>query len=110
MADPRVKQLRIKTGVVKRVCKEKGMYEKEAEQIQEKIKKMQDEGQELYYIKKQDQLLQETLTVIPDCQKRLNNAYQDLKALVENEVELEEVEEYQAAKTVLEEVASHVTV
>lgn len=44
MADPRIRQLRIKTGVVKRCCKEKISYEKEAEQIQEKIKKMQEEG------------------------------------------------------------------
>ncbi|XP_068239659.1 tubulin-specific chaperone A [Palaemon carinicauda] len=86
MADPRLKQLRIKTGVVKRSCKEKISYEKEAEQIQEKISKMQEEGQEVYYIKKQDQLLQETQNVISDCQKRLNTAYQDLKALVEAEV------------------------
>ncbi|XP_066961310.1 tubulin-specific chaperone A [Macrobrachium rosenbergii] len=109
MADPRIKQLRIKTGVLKRTCKEKISYEKEAEQIQEKIKKMQEEGQDVYYIKKQDQLLQETQTVIPDCQKRLNAAYQDLKALVEAETELEEAEEYQAAKTAVEESESHIT-
>lgn len=43
-------------------------------------------GQEVYYIKKQDQLLQETQNVIPDTQKRLNAAYHDLKTLVETEV------------------------
>ncbi|KAK7082919.1 hypothetical protein SK128_011441 [Halocaridina rubra] len=109
MADPRIKQFRIKTGVLKRTCKEKISYEKEAEQIQEKIAKMQEEGQDVYYIKKQDQLLQETLTVIPDCQKRLNAAYHDLKALVDTETELEEAEEYQAAKVTVEESAGHIT-
>ncbi|XP_069181530.1 tubulin-specific chaperone A [Procambarus clarkii] len=109
MADPRIKQLRIKSGILKRCCKEKISYEKEAEQIQEKIKKMQDEGQDVYYIKKQDLLLQETQTVIPDCQKRLNSAYQDLKALVDAETELEEAEEYLAAKTVIEETSGHIT-
>ena len=44
LKDPRIKQLKIKTGVVKRLSKEKVSYEKEAEQIQEKIKKMQEEG------------------------------------------------------------------
>ena len=44
MADPRIKQLRIKTGVVKRTYKEMISYQKEAEQIQEKIKKMQENG------------------------------------------------------------------
>lgn len=109
MADPRIKQLRIKTGILKRCCKEKISYEKEADQIQDKIKKMQDEGQDVYYIKKQDVLLQETQSVILDCQKRLNTAYQDLKTLVDAESELEEAEEYVAAKTVIEETSAHIT-
>lgn len=45
MSETRLKQLRIKTGVLKRCCKELISYQKEAEQIQDKIKKMQDEGQ-----------------------------------------------------------------
>lgn len=110
MADPRIKEMRIKTGVVKRVGKEITMYQKEAQQIKDKIKKMQDEGQEVYYIKKQDGLLQETLSVIPDCQKRFDNAYSELKALIEAETELEEDEIYQAAKLQIEESASLVTV
>lgn len=109
MADPRIKQLTIKTGILKRCCKEKISYEKEAEQIQEKIKKMQEEGQDVYYIKKQDLLLQETQTVIPDCQKRLNAAYYNLKALVDAETELEENEVYMAAKTTVEDCSSHIT-
>ena len=48
MADPRIKQLRIKTGVLKRSYKEKISYEKEAEQIQEKIKKMQEDGMKFF--------------------------------------------------------------
>lgn len=109
MADPRIKQIRIKTGILKRCCKEKISYEVEAEQIQEKIKKMQEEGQEVYYIKKQDQLLQETHTVVTDCQNRLNKAYHDLKDLLEAEAELEEAEEFIAAKKVVEDSASDIT-
>lgn len=109
MADPRIKQLRIKTGVLKRCCKETISYKKEADQIQEKIKKMQEEGQEVYYIKKQDLLLQETQNVITDCQKRLNNAYQDLKGLVDAEKELEEAEEYRAATVVITDTSAHIT-
>lgn len=85
------------------------MYQKEAQQIKDKIKKMQDEGEEVYYIKKQDGLLQETLSVIPDCQKRFDNAYMELKALIESETELEEDEIYQAAKLQIEDSASMVT-
>ncbi|CAL4208427.1 unnamed protein product [Meganyctiphanes norvegica] len=86
MADPRIKELRIKTGIVKRCGKEILMYQKEADQIKEKIKKMQAEGQDAYLIQKQDGLLQETLNVIPDCQKRFTNTYNELKDLVDNEV------------------------
>lgn len=44
MADPRLKQLKIKTGVVKRLAKEKVMYEKEAENQRNRIQKFKDEG------------------------------------------------------------------
>ncbi|MBV98220.1 Tubulin-specific chaperone A, partial [Eschrichtius robustus] len=53
MADPHVRQIKIKTGVVKRLVKEKMMYEKEAKQQEEKIEKMKAEDGENYAIKKQ---------------------------------------------------------
>ncbi|KAK4288068.1 hypothetical protein Pmani_038887 [Petrolisthes manimaculis] len=108
MADPRIRQFHIKTGVTKRCCKEVLSYQKEAEQIQQKIKKMQDEGTDVYYIKKQDLLLQETQNVIPDCQKRLNAAYQDLTTLIETEKELEESEVYKAAQEVVKDTAPYI--
>merc|ERR1719247_3943885 len=103
MADPRIKELRIKTGIVKRCGKEILMYQKEADQIKEKIKKMQAEGQDAYLIQKQEGLLQETLNVIPDCQKRFTNTYNELKNLVDNETELADDEIYKAAKAQIEE-------
>ncbi|KAI2538024.1 TBCA isoform 4 [Pan troglodytes] len=75
MADPRVRQIKIKTGVVKRLVKEKVMYEKEAKQQEEKIEKMRAEDGENYDIKKQ-----------------------------ENEKDLEEAEEYKEARLVLDSV------
>ena len=36
-SDPRVRQLTIKTGVVKRLFKEKNMYEKEAKEMEKKV-------------------------------------------------------------------------
>uniref|UniRef100_A0A671FWT9 Tubulin-specific chaperone A n=1 Tax=Rhinolophus ferrumequinum TaxID=59479 RepID=A0A671FWT9_RHIFE len=75
MADPRVRQIKIKTGVVKRLAKEKMMYEKEAKQQEEKIEKMKAEDGENYAIKKQ-----------------------------ESEKELEEAEEYKEARLVLDSV------
>ncbi|XP_011797508.1 PREDICTED: tubulin-specific chaperone A-like [Colobus angolensis palliatus] len=77
MAEPRVRQIKIKTGVVKRLVKEKVMYEKEAKQQEEKIEKMRAEDGENYDIKKQ----------ILDCEK-----------------DLEETEEYKEARLVLDSV------
>ncbi|XP_044301918.1 tubulin-specific chaperone A [Varanus komodoensis] len=104
MADPRVRQIKIKTGVVKRLAKEKVMYEKEAKQQEEKIEKMKAEDGENYAIKKQTEILQESRMMIPDCQRRLEAAHADLAQLLENEKELEETEEYKDALSVLESV------
>nr|XP_020011144.1 tubulin-specific chaperone A-like isoform X2 [Castor canadensis] len=76
MADPHVRQIKIKTGVVKRLVKEKVMYEKEAKQQEEKIEKMKAEDGENYVIKKQAEILQD-------------------------EKDLEEAEEYKEARPVL---------
>jgi len=45
MADPRIKTLKIKTGVVKRLTKEKLMYIQELEQQQEKVEKLKKAGE-----------------------------------------------------------------
>jgi tubulin-specific chaperone A len=47
MADPRIKALRIKTGVVKRLVKEKVMYEKEAGEQRQRIQIFKDQGSKL---------------------------------------------------------------
>ena len=46
MSDPRLKQIKIKTGVLKRVGKEKLSYRKEADQQKLKIEKMKEEGRD----------------------------------------------------------------
>ena len=45
-------KLKIQTGVVKRIIKEKQMYEKEYLQIEARIEKMKVEGKDEYDIKK----------------------------------------------------------
>jgi len=45
MADPRIKTLKIKTGVVKRLTKEKLMYIQETDQQQEKVEKLRKAGE-----------------------------------------------------------------
>jgi len=48
MSDPRIRTLKIKTGVVKRLAKEKVTYEKEAAQQREKIQKLKEQGEDRF--------------------------------------------------------------
>jgi len=103
MSDPRVRNLKIKTGVVKRITKEKLTYEKEAEIQRGRIQKLKDQGEEEQMIKKQYEVLDESVAMVPDCQRRLVKAFNELKTLLEKEEDLKETEEYVTALTIIEE-------
>ena len=103
------KQLRIKLSSVKRIEKETASYVKEAEKQKEKIAKLEAENGEQAYINKQKQVLQETESMIPDCQSRYDTALEDLELFIEDFAEdedlkdnekLTEAQEYLAAKKV----------
>ncbi|KAM9518326.1 tubulin-specific chaperone A-like [Salvelinus alpinus] len=111
MADPRIRQIKIKTGVVKRLVKEKVMYVKETSQQEEKIERLKAEAcdeeadsEAKYVIKKQLEVLQESKMMIPDCHRRLTIAHADLSQILETEEDLAEAEEYKEARTVLDSV------
>ncbi|XP_062411029.1 tubulin-specific chaperone A [Sardina pilchardus] len=104
MADPRIRQMKIKTGVVKRLAKEEVLYIKEAKQQEEKIERLKAEASDEYLIKKQIEVLQESRMMIPDCHRRLVTAHADLLQLLENEVDLAETEEFKEAQTILDSV------
>lgn len=110
MADPRLKTIKIKTGVVKRVTKEKIVYERELEEQKEKIEKLKQAGKDEYDIKKQEEVLQECLMMIPECKRRLAKAVEDLQKILDNELELKETEEYTAAVTALGDAQDHLPV
>ncbi|KAL1489150.1 hypothetical protein ABEB36_014091 [Hypothenemus hampei] len=103
MADPRIKTLKIKTGVVRRLTKEKTTYEKEADQQKNRIGKLKNQGTDEHTIKKEEEVLQECLMMVPDCQRRLFKAFEELKGILESEQDLKDTEEYLAAQKVLEE-------
>ncbi|CAK9810959.1 Tubulin-specific chaperone A [Anthophora quadrimaculata] len=103
MSDPRIRTLKIKTGVVKRLAKEKVTYEKEAEKQRERIEKLKEQDKDGYDIKKQEEVLQESLMMVPDCQRRLVKAFEELKKILETEQDLKEVEDYTEAERVLKE-------
>lgn len=80
------KQLKIKTGVLKRIYKEHFSYKKEEEKLREKIQIMVEnndsEGkvkQMVHFPVKKNECLNETIEIIPNVNKRLNEAYNDLE-------------------------------
>ncbi|CAK1581348.1 unnamed protein product [Parnassius mnemosyne] len=70
MEDPRIRQIKIKTGAVKRIAKETLVYGKEAEEQRLKVQKYKDENREEHETRKQEEVLQESLMMVPDCQRR----------------------------------------
>jgi len=101
-SDPK-RQLYIKTGVLKRIAKEKVMYEKEVVQQTAKVDKMKAENKDEHDIKKQIEVLEESKIMIPDCKRRIKAAYDDLQKLVaETEGDLADMEECKNAKKMLE--------
>nr|XP_054756614.1 tubulin-specific chaperone A-like [Lytechinus pictus] len=100
-ADPRLRNIKIKTGVLKRCTKEKVMYEKEVVSQEKKVETMKAGGDDEYNIKKQIEVLEESKMMIPDCTRRIRSAFTDLQNLIDQEEELKEAEEYQIAAALL---------
>ena len=70
MADPRLRQIFIKSGVVRRYAKEKISYEKEADREKQRLEKFRQEKRDEHDIKKQEEVIQESLMMVPDCQRK----------------------------------------
>ncbi|XP_011293273.2 tubulin-specific chaperone A [Musca domestica] len=103
MADPRLRQLTIKTGVVKRLTKERTVYEREITTERNRLEKFKNEGADEHVLKKQEEVIQECLMMIPDALRRLKEQVELLEKFLEDEKELEESKEYQTASQVLAE-------
>lgn len=73
MSDPRLKKLRISTGVVKRCGKEKISYRKEADMQKGKIEKMKTEGRDEIEIRKMNEVCRYFQPFISNKQPRSTN-------------------------------------
>ncbi|XP_029921923.1 tubulin-specific chaperone A [Myripristis murdjan] len=104
MADPRIRQITIKTGVVRRLAKEEIAYITEAKQQEEKVERLKAEAGDEYVIKKQMEVLQESRMMIRDCHLRLARAHADLLQILETEEDLAESEQYKEARNILDSV------
>ncbi|KAJ2448151.1 hypothetical protein EV183_005577 [Coemansia sp. RSA 2336] len=80
---PILKSLKIKTGAVKRLVREREVYILEVEQQRDRIDKLhQKEGIDDADIRKQNEVLEETLQMVPYMERRIREAMQDLENLV----------------------------
>lgn len=70
MADPRLRQLTIKTGVVKRLTKERIVTEREVQTERNRLDKFKNDGADEHIIKKQEEVINECLMMIPDTLRR----------------------------------------
>lgn len=101
--DPRTRQIKIHTGVVKRLRKELSLYKKEAEEQKLKVERLKTEGEDEYVIKKQVEVLAESEAMIPDCNKRLVKGQDHLRELLEEaEGDLADTEEYKEAMSLFD--------
>ncbi|KAJ1800531.1 hypothetical protein LPJ59_001024 [Coemansia sp. RSA 2399] len=103
-----LRSLKIKTGAVGRLVKERQVYFFEADKQRERIEKLRlKEGVHEADIRKQNEVLQETLEMIPHMERRIREAMEDLDNVVSSlDSEEEEGEEAQELKDAKDAVQS----
>ena len=97
------RQLRIKTGIVKRLTKDVVSYQAEADIQQMRLEKMKEEERDEYDIKKMGQVVQESLMMIPHCLRKLKIATEDLKQFTNDQKDLIELNSKEIIKSDTEE-------
>merc|ERR1712032_1254684 len=89
------KQCRIKTGSLRRYCKEYLSYEKEVENDKKKIEKAEQEGKDEYHIRKLNEVLKETEVMVPHLKEKIIDSLNDLETYVEEHKENEELVDHE---------------
>jgi tubulin-specific chaperone A len=102
MSDQTLRNLKIKTNVVKRLKKDLEVSNKEVAVQQGRIEKLQAEGGDEYTVRKQIEVLEECKMIIPDTQRRLEEAMADLGMLLESPTDdVKMSAEYKDAQAIL---------
>merc|ERR1711966_520605 len=78
--DSMLKDIKIKTGICKRLVKELGAYKTETGKLQAVVDKLEAEGACEHDVKKQKEVLEENTSIIPSAISRLQQAYENLYA------------------------------
>ena len=100
-----IKQLEIKTGVVKRLIRERSSYEEEVVIEKDRLSRMKSSGKEEADLRLQSEVIRETEAMVPDTHRRLTIAYDDLKKYLDKSSNLSETKAYIAAQEMLSEAS-----
>ena len=76
------RQVKIKTGIVRRIRKEYAMYSDEKVANDKIVEDMRARDADVYDLRQAEKVAEESAMMIPDCKQRLEAAVQDLQALV----------------------------
>lgn len=72
------RQLKIKSGVVKRITREYESYQKEIQRDKDRVIKLKDNGAGEHEIRQQEGVLAETIAMVPNTRKRLQDSLDEL--------------------------------
>eukprot|EP00035_Acanthoeca_spectabilis_P021152 m.436611 g.436611 ORF g.436611 m.436611 type:complete len:122 (+) comp17997_c0_seq1:1414-1779(+) len=101
----RVRQIKIKTGILKRAGADQKVNLKEKANQEKRIETYKaDPSRDEYDVKKQVEVLDEILMMIPLDQEKLLAARKDLETLLDTEKDLAETAEFKAAVQMLADV------
>jgi tubulin-specific chaperone A len=84
MAETTLRQIRIKTGVLKRAVREREMYCQEVVRERQRYDNMKETNCESHALGHQEKVIQENEMMIPNCDARVKNAYQDLISVLQD--------------------------
>ncbi|CAF1606464.1 unnamed protein product [Adineta ricciae] len=107
MAD-KLKDLKIKTGVAKRTWKEHLSYKKEYDNEKRKVEKMTSEGRDEYDLKKAQEVLKETESMISHTKSGFLKAWKDFQDVYNaagNDDTLKQSKEYEEAQKMYDELS-----
>nr|CCA24542.1 conserved hypothetical protein [Albugo laibachii Nc14]CCA25969.1 conserved hypothetical protein [Albugo laibachii Nc14] len=99
MAD---KELKLKVNILRRIKKDLEYYAKEYDMQSARISKMRAEQKDDADIRKQEEVLLETQTMLPDCQARLKEAFISLENVCQS-FKSDSNEDDESAKAILQE-------
>ena len=98
------RQIKIKSGMVKRITREYESYEQEIKKDKERINKLREAEADEHDLRKQEEVLQESISMLPNTKRRLQEAHEELKNLMKELDSIEELtssEEWQEATEIL---------